>query len=103
MARASVFVQSSQWEGLPSVLVEAMACGTPVVATDCPGGTREILDDGRLGRLVPPGDPHALADAILQTLDHPLSREAMAAKVEQFTLDRAVDTYLDLALGEGRR
>ncbi|UEM21906.1 glycosyltransferase [Skermanella mucosa] len=102
MSRAGVFVQSSRWEGLPSVLVEAMACGTPVVATDCPGGTREILDDGKLGALVPLGDDQALADAIGRTLDHPVPANAMACKVGQFTLDRAVDTYLDLALGTGR-
>jgi len=99
MSRAAVFVQSSQWEGLPSVLVEAMACGTPVVATDCPGGTREILDDGRLGILVPTGDDHAMADAILRTLDQPVQTNEMARKVEEFTLERAVDTYLELALG----
>jgi glycosyltransferase involved in cell wall biosynthesis len=99
MSRASVFVQSSRWEGLPSVLVEAMACGTPVVATDCPGGTREILEDGQLGMLVPIGDDYALADAILRTLDKPVQANAMARKVEEFTLDRAVDTYLELALG----
>lgn len=99
MSRAAVFVQSSQWEGLPSVLVEAMACGTPVVATDCPGGTREILDDGRLGILVPTGDDRAMADAILRTLDQPVQTSEMARKVEEFTLERAVDTYLELALG----
>jgi glycosyltransferase involved in cell wall biosynthesis len=99
MSRASVFVQSSQWEGLPSVLVEAMACGTPVVATDCPGGTREILEDGHLGTLVPVNDDHAMADAILRTLDQPVQANEMARKVEEFTLERAVDTYLELALG----
>ncbi|EWY41443.1 glycosyl transferase family 1 [Skermanella stibiiresistens SB22] len=99
MSRAAVFVQSSRWEGLPSVLVEAMACGTPVVATDCPGGTREILDDGRLGALVPLDDDQAMADAIGHTLDNPVPANAMASKVEQFTLERAVDTYLELALG----
>jgi glycosyltransferase involved in cell wall biosynthesis len=99
MSRASVFVQSSQWEGLPSVLVEAMACGTPVVATDCPGGTREILEDGHLGTLVPVNDDHALAEAILRTLDQPVQANEMARKVEEFTLERAVDTYLELALG----
>jgi glycosyltransferase involved in cell wall biosynthesis len=99
MSRASVFVQSSQWEGLPSVLVEAMACGTPVVATDCPGGTREILEDGHLGTLVPLNDDHALAEAILRTLDQPVQANEMARKVEEFTLERAVDTYLELALG----
>ena len=76
-----------------------MACGTPVVATDCPGGTREILDDGRLGILVPMNDDRAMADAILRTLDQPVQTNEMARKVEEFTLDRAVDTYLELALG----
>jgi glycosyltransferase involved in cell wall biosynthesis len=69
------------------------------VATDCPGGTREILEDGHLGTLVPLNDDHALAEAILRTLDQPVQANEMARKVEEFTLERAVDTYLELALG----
>jgi glycosyltransferase involved in cell wall biosynthesis len=73
MAKASVFVLSSAWEGFGNVLIEALACGCPVVATDCRSGPREILDNGRYGRLVPVGDHEALAKAILETLDNPIS------------------------------
>jgi glycosyltransferase involved in cell wall biosynthesis len=68
MARASVFAMSSRWEGLPTVLIEALCCGTRVVSTDCPSGPREILRDGLHGRLVAVGDVEGLAGAIATTL-----------------------------------
>jgi len=95
MARAALFVLSSAWEGLPTVLIEAMAAGARVISTDCPSGPREILQDGRLGDLVPVGDPDRLAQAILRTLDEP-SRRAPPEALAQFTMDAAVDNYLRL-------
>ncbi|HEU4885892.1 MAG TPA: glycosyltransferase [Longimicrobium sp.] len=79
MAEADVFVLSSEYEGFGNVIVEAMAAGAPVVATDCPYGPGEILEGGRHGVLVPPGDPEALAAALLRVLGDPALRERLRA------------------------
>ena len=94
MARASVVALSSFWEGLPTVLLEALACGTPVVSTDTPYGPREILGGG-LGRLAPVGDAVALGEALLGTLreDHP-PVGALRQRAAEFSEDRAVGAYL---------
>ena len=96
MARSSVFVLSSLYEGLGIVLIEALACGCPVVSTDCPSGPREILDHGRFGSLVPTGDDEALAEAIESVLDDPPPPGRLRARAELFTVDRAIDHYLKL-------
>jgi glycosyltransferase involved in cell wall biosynthesis len=98
MSHAAVFVLSSRYEGLGNVLIEALACGTPVVSTDCPSGPREILEDGRFGRLAPVGDAVALAQAIERTLDAPLPPERLRARAERFSAARAAEDYLDLLL-----
>lgn len=93
MRESALFVLSSEFEGLPTTLIEAMACGCPVVATDCPGGTREILDDGGYGQLVPIGDAAALANAMTQALATPPSTALLKSRAADFSLDEAVDAY----------
>ncbi|MCF0194714.1 MAG: glycosyltransferase [Bacteroidaceae bacterium] len=68
MRHADLLVHSAKFEGFPTTLVEALAIGTQIVATDCPTGPREILDDGKAGRLVPVGDAQAMASAISEAL-----------------------------------
>src|SRR5574337_725737 len=99
MMRASMFVLSSAWEGLPGVLIEAMTCGCPVVSTDCPSGPAEILDGGAYGPLVPVGDDAALAEAILSVLKTPPDPEGLRARAALFSADHAADQYLELLLG----
>jgi len=96
MARANVFVLSSRWEGFGNVLVEAMACGTPVVSTDCPSGPAEILEHGRIGRLVAVGEAPALARAIGDALDDPGDPDRLRARALDFSIGRAVDQYLQV-------
>ncbi len=98
MRGASLFVLSSRREGLPTVLIEALACGCPVVSTDCHSGPDEILLDERYGLLSPVGDAAGLAEAMLAALDCPWDREALAARGASFSLDRALPEFLD-ALG----
>ena len=99
MARSRVFVLSSVWEGLPGVLIQAMACGCPVVSTDCPSGPAEILEKGH-GPLVPVGDDVTMAEAIESVLDAPLSKERLRDRANEFSVDRSTDRYLALLLGD---
>ena len=94
LRRASLFVLSSAWEGLPTVLIEALACGTPIVATDCPHGVREILED--LGALVPVGDANAMKEAISRMLDAPTERRLLLNRAAAFDLDRVVAIYREI-------
>lgn len=98
ISRAKVFVLSSAWEGLPGVLIQALACGTPVVATDCDSGPREILEGGRYGRLVPVGDIEALSAAICETLRKPHTPAATDAWCRYSEPD-ATNRYLRILLG----
>lgn len=97
LARCSLFVLSSRREGLPGALIEAMACGAPVVSTNCLSGPDEILEGGRWGRLVPVGDINALAQAMAATLDAPMTeRPDVRKRAADFEQERAVDAYLQL-------
>nr|WP_281502150.1 glycosyltransferase [Alcanivorax sp. S6407] len=94
--RADLFVLSSAWEGFGNVIVEALAVGTPVVSTDCKSGPAEILENGKYGKLVPVGDPAALANAIEESLSEPFDPEKLKARAKDFSPDVIAKKYLDL-------
>lgn len=96
MSRAAAFVLSSRWEGLPTVLIEALACGCPVVATDCPSGPREILNGGEYGALVPVGDAAALCDALARALETRAPAASLTERAARYSVERATGQYLEL-------
>ena len=97
MRRAALVVSSSYREGLPTVLIEALACGTPVVSTEARHGPSEILDGGRWGKLTPVRDAPALAQAMVEVLrgDRP-TEEALLRRAADFSSERAADAYVEL-------
>jgi glycosyltransferase involved in cell wall biosynthesis len=102
MARAAAFALCSRWEGMPVVLIEALALGAPAVACDCPSGPREVLADGRYGPLVPVGDDAAFAVALAGVLRAPLPRAQLQSAVRGYTVEASADAYLTaLGLGSG--
>ncbi len=96
MARADLFVLSSLWEGASNVLLEALACGCPIVATRAPTGVAEVMLDGAIGPLVPPGDDPALAAAMLERLAQPRASAALVARARDYDLGRTLQAYVDL-------
>jgi glycosyltransferase involved in cell wall biosynthesis len=98
MVGAAAFVLSSRWEGLPSVLIEALFCGAPVVATDCLSGPSEILEGGRYGLLVPVADEDALAEGIAAALAGDVPPPP-AESWQPYELETVVRQYLDVLVG----
>lgn len=106
MSRTDVYVLSSNLEGLPGSLIQALACGCPSVATDCESGPREILQDGRIGPLVDVGDAEGMAAAIESQLDAPGRAQDLVASVQKYdaaTVLDSVRSYLDLISSKRRR
>ena len=92
---ADLFVLSSKWEGFGNVIVEALECGVPVVSTDCPGGPREILEDGYYGKLVKVGDAVALANAIKESLRQPYNATLLIKRAQDFSVSTISDQYIN--------
>jgi len=101
MANAAVFVLSSRYEGFGNVIAEALACGCPVVSTDCPSGPTEILRHGEYGKLVPVGDESAMARAILAALQDRTDREKLYKRASDFSLEPIARDYLGVLLKNG--
>jgi len=99
MAKSDVFLLSSRYEGLPTVLIECLAVGCPVVSTDCPSGPREILSDGEYGTLVPVDDVDGLANAVCDTLADPPDSDRLRSRADDFSPGPVFDEY-ERFLGE---
>lgn len=98
LRRANAFVLSSKFEGLPTALIESIACGCPVVSTDCPSGPYEILDGGKYGKLVPVDDVAALTDAMADILENPIAPDILEERSQIFSMEVISREYLHLLL-----
>lgn len=96
MMRARLAVCASVYEGLGNAIIEALACGTPVVSTDCPYGPAEILQNGRYGTLTPVGDAAAMATAIAAAMAAAPDRGALMARGLHYTAARAAERFLEI-------
>ncbi|MGE7368627.1 glycosyltransferase [Neorhizobium sp. NPDC001467] len=103
LSKAALFVSASSHEGLGNAIIEAMACGIPVVCTDAPHGPREILQGGRLGPLVPVGDANALSRAMADSLDRPADMPALKNRAMEFSVERAAQAFEKVLLDKGMR
>ena len=93
MAQCGAFCVSSAWEGMPGALIEAMACGAPVVATACPGGTVEAVEGGRLAPLVPVGDDAVMAAALAAVLRRPPDPAALKRKAAEHSVAASAEAW----------
>lgn len=101
MSRADLFVMTSIYEGICNVVIEAIACGCPVVATDCPGGgPYEILEGGKWGALLPVGDVEGITSAMLSSLDNPISSDELRQRASYFSYDIGMSNYRTLIWGD---
>ncbi len=104
LKRADLFVLTSLYEGSPNVILEALITETPIVATDSPGGTAELLENGRLGRLVSPRAPDKLAGTLLEELNSSAPRKSYKNRIQQkYSQEKIVEQYLRLFLSVGNR
>jgi glycosyltransferase involved in cell wall biosynthesis len=96
--RCSTFVMSSKYEGFGNVLVEALSLGKPIVSTNCPNGPAEVLKDGLYGKLVAVGDPHSLADEMLNSLTSEVDVNSLKSRASEFSTNLISDQYINLLL-----
>ena len=96
LSRASLFVLSSDYEGLPGTLIQALGCGCPVVSTECPNGPAEILEAGKWGILTPPRDAEKMAESILRAMNSNHDSERLKSRARDFSSDKSASKYITL-------
>lgn len=99
LASTNLFVMSSDWEGMPVAMAEALHAGLPIVSTDCPSGPAELLDRGAFGRLVPCGDEKALAEAMAAALADDVDSDAIRQRADRIVGRESIRRYAELVLG----
>ncbi len=96
LKKSSVYVLTSLFEGLPNALIEAMACGLQLISVDCPGGSAEVLMNGKLGQLVPVNNAESLANAMLEAVQNPVSKSILLEGAKRFEAEKISLQYLNL-------